>query len=260
MKKDSNMLRMNLQFFAEDGAGEPAPIDATGLDTMLDGMGTDTGVPATEVTPEPEPEPQPEPEPEPGQPTAIQKQEFAFAEMRRTNAQYAALLGKIAQVNGIEYQNTNDLLSKLNDNTITAMAKQQNVPVELLQRIESLQQDSDAFKAQQAQQSAVAGFQKVMTTHGLTEAELQSFARELDAKGVNPFVQQVDIEAEYKLTHFDDIVAKQIDRAVKEALAKSNSADNNSTTPMQQQSPGGTDNKPVSTLDGLNAMLDQMGR
>ena len=54
--------------------------------------------------------------------------------MRVQNAQLLGLLSKIAEA-GIEYTDNNDLL--LNDDSITKLAAKQNVPVELLKRMES---------------------------------------------------------------------------------------------------------------------------
>lgn len=190
--------------------------------------------------------------------SAQDKQNFAFGQMRTQITDLTNLLGRIASANGIEYANNKDLLAKLNDDTISKMAQRQNVPVELLKEVEALRQDSQAFKAQQLRDAAALGFQNLVNTYGLSQQQLQDFAVELDARGKNPFTQNVDLLNEYKVMHFDDIVAAKVDKAVKEALAKSGAADQHSSTPGNKQGSNGGGEEKISTVAGLTSLLDEM--
>lgn len=190
--------------------------------------------------------------------SAQDKQNFAFGQMRTQITELTNLLGKIANANGIEYTNNKDLLEKLNDDAIGKMAQKQNVPVELLREVEALRQDSQAFKAQQLRDAAALGFQNLMNTYGLTQQQLQDFAVELDARGKNPFTQNVDLLSEYKVMHFDEIVASKVEKAVQEALAKSGAADQHSSTPGNKQGSNGGGAEKISTVAGLTSLLDEL--
>lgn len=196
-------------------------------------------------------------EQKPAQPN--NKQEYAFAQMRAQNTQLFGLLSKVAQATGIEFKDNNELLAKLSDDALGKLAKAQNVPVELLKRLEQLEQTDKVHQAEQLRNSALAGFNAVKDAYSLTDDELRGFAAELDAKGKNPFLTTVDLEAEYKLTHFQDIVKKETQRAVEEALKKSNAADKHGSTPNNAQGKPDTGaGEKITTLSGLNSLLNDM--
>ena len=186
------------------------------------------------------------------------KQAHAFAELRQQNAAFKQLLGKLATANGIQYSNEQDLVNAINDDTIAKLAQKQNVPVELLKRMETLEQDSAALQQTRLKDAAFIGFQNVMTQYGLKQEELQAFAKELDEAGKNPFMNKVDLVAEYKTIHFDDILNKRVQAAVQEALTKSNNADVHSSTPNKQVGGGNSTNDKITTVSGLNSLLAEM--
>lgn len=185
-----------------------------------------------------------------------QRRNFAFGQLRQENNELASILGKIAQANGIQYTNTRDLMGKLNDDAISKLAQKQNVPVELLREVDALRAGQQQWQQSQREQVAYAGFQTLMSQYGLSQDDLKAFAVELDGAGRNPFTQDINVVDEYRLRHFDDIVAKRVDTAVKEALAKSSAADSHSSTPGAQQGAGGGEGgQKITTLEGLNNLL-----
>ena len=190
--------------------------------------------------------------------TQEDKRNFAFGKMRTEINQLTELLGKVAKANGVEYSDSKDLVAKLNDDAIQKMAQRQNVPVELLREIETLRQDSEQFKAQQRRDAAAIGFQQVMDTYGLTQEQLKEFAVELDNKGKNPFEQPVDLMAEYKMLHYDDILNAAVKKAVEEALKKDSAANQSSSTPAQQQGGSGGEPQKITTVAGLTALLNDV--
>ena len=251
---------MNLQFFAEggDGSGESGVGDLADLLNQMDnGTGTEQTTDTTETT-EQEGSQQEEQVQE-QEPPKQNKQEYAFAQMRSQNSQLLGLVSKIAQAAGIEYKDNNELLAKLNDDAIGKIAAKQNVPVELLKRMEMLEQHSQAYQAEQLKSAALIGFQKLKTEHNLSDAELQEFAQKLDADGKNPFVMQMDLEAEYKLRYFDQIQEKKIKAAVEAALKKSSAADNHGSKPSNANGkPDTGKEEKISTVSGLNSLLSGM--
>lgn len=256
----------NLQFFADGEGdaenGEPVASDSDELNKILNQMGEsnaegDEGDADSADAPESE-----KPSPADNKPQAKSQNDkaaHAFAQMRIQNNQLLTLLSKIAKATGIEYTDTNDLLAKLDDDSITKIAAKQNVPVELLKRMEQLEQRELMAQREKLQQAAFLGFQKVKDTYDLTEDELRAFALELDEAGKNPFEQHIDLVTEYKLTHFDDIVTKKVNAAVQAALAKSSAADKHSSKPNNANGkPDSGKPEKISTIAGLNSILKDM--
>lgn len=258
-------MSYNLQFFA-DGEGdaedvEPVGSDSDELNKLLTqiGEGSAEGDADSADAPEGEEEESPPADDKPQTKPQDDKATHAFAQMRIQNNRLLTLLSKIAKATGIEYTDTNDLLAKLDDDSITKLAAKQNVPVELLKRMEQLEQRDLIAQQEKLQQAAFLGFQKVKDTYDLTEDELRAFALELDAAGKNPFEQPIDLVTEYKLTHFDDIVTKKANAAVQAALAKSSAADKHSSKPNSANGkPDSGKPDKISTIAGLNSILKDM--
>lgn len=247
---------------SEEGGDEPSGMDA--LNDLLDKM--DAGTPPetppagddTQGKDDQTQPPESEDNNQPTQPSAEDKRNFAFGKMRTEINQLTELLGKVAKANGVDYTDSKDLVAKLNDDAIQKMAQKQNVPVELLQEIETLRRDSEQFKAQQRRDAAAIGFQKVMDTYGLTQDQLKDFAVELDQQGKNPFEQNIDLMAEYKILHYDDILKAEVQKAVEEALKKDSAANQSSSTPSQQQGGSGGEQQKITTVAGLTALLNDV--
>lgn len=232
------------------------------LNDLLDKMEAgETPEKPSEETPADDKEAQPnesEGTQQPQQPTAEDKRNYAFGKMRTEITQLTELLGKVAKANGVEYTDSKDLVAKLSDDAIQKMAQRQNVPVEILQELEALRQDSEQLKAQQRRDAAAIGFQQVMDTYNLTQDQLKQFAVELDNQGKNPFEQPIDLLAEYKIMHYDDILQAAVKSAVEEALKKDSAANQSSSTPAQQQGGNGGDNQKITTIAGLTALLNDV--
>lgn len=228
--------------------------DVVVLDNLLEEMDDDAGSEG-----EPEPEPEDDPAPAPVKPVVQDKTNFAFGKLRTENKAMAEILEKVAKAQGLEYNGLEDLLPKLKEDSFDKLSKKQGVPVELLKELDELRQDRLVYREQAAQISAENGFKTLMEEHDLTVEELQAFATELDSKGLNPFVKHdVNIVEQYKILHYDEVMQKKIDKAVQEALSKSNAADSHSSTPSSKKGKPPVSEEPITTLKGLNDLLDKM--
>lgn len=255
--KKKHVLPYHLQFFAE---GEEGTYSVDDLNTLLDTMDSATDPQTPPTTEEPpaaeEPPTQEEPPAQQQQPSP-DKQAYAFAQLRAQSTQYRNLLEKLAKATGIEYTNETDLVAKLSDDAINKLAAKQQVPATMLKEMDELRQIRELFTAQQLQQKAALGFQTVKTNYSLTDKELQDFVVELQTAGKNPFLQEIDLEKEYKSLHLEDIVTKRVKAEVEAALKKNEAADKHSSTPSKQSgSQGAGDPTKIDTMDGLNALLN----
>lgn len=188
------------------------------------------GEPAPPGDPAPtDPKPaDPEPEPKP-EPTPANK---AFAEMRVKTQKYEKTLKSLGNLLGAQDVNDPDaILNLVQEKVLQAQAKQQNIPVELLQKLDLLEAESQARQKDALTQQALIGFQNVKNQFGLDDKGLDAFADELAQKGINPFAQQIDLVRVYRDFHFQDIIAKEVQKAVEAERQRALKAATESTTP-----------------------------
>lgn len=168
----------------------------------------------------------------PLEPKADKRASAAFAQMRVQNKKYETMFKSLASVLGV--QDTSDpdkLIKALNGKLVEAQAKQQNIPVDVLQRLQKLEEENQTYTAEQLKRTAYIGFQKVKDEHQLSDAELNSFADSLIADGLNPFEQPVDLLAEYRLRNFEKLLKAAEARGVKQEMERAAKAAAQSSTP-----------------------------
>lgn len=181
---------------------------------------------------------------------------YAFQQMRQQNQALLETLQGIAKSRNIQYTDTTDLLAKLNDASTAQQAKDQNVPVALLQEIQALRRQTEQFTAQQNQTRLTNQFSQLMNDYKLSKNDLTSFVDELAAQGVDPM--KVDLVKEYKTLHQDDIISALVDARVEELLKRSRQADSNASTPDTATggSAGNQDGESrITTVAALDAAL-----
>lgn len=178
-----------------------------------------------------------------------------FAKLRIANRELTTLLGKLATANGIEYNNTRELITKLNDSALEQIASKSKVPVELLREIETLRNDSMMLKQQQSQSRLEQGFKTLLDDYNLDEKQLRAFCTEVDNAGIDVSQPGFDIVNYYKTTHIDDIIDARVQAAVTAAL-NGDSTNNHSTAPVRKRggSTGGGKEK-INTVAALDTLL-----
>ena len=221
---------------ADPAPANPAPADPTPAPTD----------PNPNPTPAPaEPNPNPTPAPAPAEPTPptepiipLQQRQAqeAFASMRIQNKQMNETLKGVAALLEIEGAVEPDaLMNALQTKILENQAKAQNVPVELLQRLQTQEQQLAQFTAQQRQRNIETGFATIKETYKLDAAQMSKFAEDLIANGLNPFVQDIDLNKAYRDMHFDEIVAAKAQEAVLAEQARAAAAAANGSNPGNQQ-------------------------
>lgn len=180
-------------------------------------------------------------------PDQAQQQQQAFIHMRQQTKRQTDMLKGVASLLGIEHLDPNDegqLMTALQAKITANQAQQQNVPVEVLTRLQTLEAQNQQYEAAQHERDMSVGFQRVMDTFKLDQTALNKFAADLVNSGKNPMTQQLDMVREYRLMHMDEIVAQATRDAVTAEQARAAKASNQSTTPSNQtghQTSGGPD-------------------
>lgn len=150
--------------------------------------------------------------------TKQSKQNYAFAEQRlqiKQNEKFMRSLGKLIGFD--DSASIEDIQNKIKEVLIEKEAKDNNISVELAQRLdraEELIQENDRIKLEKKVQE---DFSDLIDKHNLDEEAINEFTTYLLDNGKNPLVDRnVDIESEYLKLHYQDMV----DQAVADALAK----------------------------------------
>lgn len=170
-------------------------------------------------------------------PDQAQQQQQAFIHMRQQNKRQADMLKGVASLLGLEHLNPADegqLMTALQEKITANQAQQQNVPVEVLTRLQTLEAQNQQYEAAQRERDMTVGFQRVKDAFKLDQAALNQFAADLVNSGKNPITQQVDMVREYKLLHMDELVEQARRDAVAAEQARAAKASNQSTTPSNQ--------------------------
>ena len=179
---------------------------------------------------------------EPGY-SAQDKQARAFAQMRIQNSQMKQTLQSLAQLVGLDANNLDGVSKAVQDKLLQNQAKQQNLPPEVLGRLQALERQNN-------EREAYLGFQKVKDSFNLTDAELSEFADSLIANGLNPFAQHVDLYNEYIVNNYDKLIEKAKQDGIREEAERAAKAAKQSTVP------GNKSGKDKGLPDKINTMQD----
>lgn len=188
---------------------------------------------------------------------AQEKQSKAFAQMRVQLGQQSKLINGIAQLLGIPANTPpQELYNGLQQRLIEAQAKQQNVPPQLLSRLNYLEDMTQNYARQNLEQQAYKGFADVKAQFKLTDEQVNAFADELTAQGINPFIAPVDLVTQYKLKHFDELIKNAREEGIQSEVSRAAKATQNSTTPDGKT--GGKVEEPskVNSLRELDSWLN----
>lgn len=159
------------------------------------------------------------------------KAQNAFAKMRVQNKQYEDALKAVGKILGLEGKGTDELLAGIQEAALKGEAKKTNVPETVLKELTELRNKVNHSEAQQIEQAAIVGFQKVKDNFSLSQKDLVNFANSLQQDGVNPFSQHIDLEKEYISRNYKALLAKAKEEGMKAEAERSTKAQTKSTTP-----------------------------
>lgn len=189
------------------------------------------------------------------------KRDSAFAQMRIQNKELSDLIMNLAKATGQTPKNMAEAQAMLNEGLTKVVAKNRNIPEDVLREMEADKKRLAELEQTQAKQNAIAGFQQVKDTFQLSRNDVNEFADKLIEKKINPYEQSVNLVEQYKLIYFDKLIANAKEQGVQEERARSLKAQNNSTTPTNQNGLSettGDQGKPIKTVADLDALLNSL--
>lgn len=191
-------------------------------------------------------------------PVKVDKQAEAFARMRIENKRNASMLQNIAKVLGVQATDQDSIIDALNEKVVAAQAKQQGVPQEVLQRMQTLEEQVKNYTEMETKKNAYLGFQRVKDAFSLDNDAVSAFADSLIADGLNPFEQELDLEALYLKKNYKTLVQKAIEQGVQQEAARAAKANKSSTVPNQDKGEDANDGgEKVTSVHDLSVWLDK---
>jgi K+-transporting ATPase c subunit len=218
------LLDLDLQLFAD---GE----DDLDLDSMMAEFETewndeddDTEV-ETETEVEPEPEQtddeteQEQENPNPNDEDA-DKRNRAFADLRRQadeNKKYADFISRLAQDSGVSPE---EILNRYQERQLEAEAEQQNVPVDVLKRLNTLEQENNFTKEQLRAERMETQIESVKSKYGADDNAIRAAFEEMFDSGIDPRItDNVNFEKFYRAANLESIIQKEVENARQKDLA-----------------------------------------
>lgn len=224
----------------------------------------DLGVTLAPPTPAPEPdvpEPEPDTESKPASNTEDlfqqAKENKAFADLRIQNKQYSNFIGRLAGALNIQSTDPNTIMESLQSALLAKEAETQKIPVEVLERMQRLEQQTQVYQDNELKQGALLGFNAVKEQFKLSDEAVTEFAKQLNEQGLNPFTQKMDLITQYKILNFDKLIADAEQRGIKQESSRADKVAQHSTHPGNTTGSSNAQNTNLSSVTALNDFLDK---
>lgn len=190
------------------------------------------------------------------------KQNKAFAEMRIQNKEYEQFLLQMAKVAKLDVKTAKEAKDVLAARLQQTEAKQKQMDPQVLAELEESRKQIAELQQSRVREKAIAGFAQLKTLHGLSDNDLNDFADTLVAQKKNPFEQEMDLVAEYRLANFDKLMEKAREEGRLAEIARSTKAQQSGSNPGTQRSTptntGGSE-KSIKTPEDLDALFKELG-
>jgi hypothetical protein len=142
-----------------------------------------------------------------------QKRNQAFADMRRQAQEakkYQDFVARLAEQNGIS---PDDVLARFEERRLEEEAEKQQVPVEVLKRLQTLEQENTSAKEQLFADRFNTQVESVIQKHGATEDEIRSTFQYAVDNGIDFKNTTMTFEAVHRMAHLDTIITKEVEKA-----------------------------------------------
>ena len=192
------------------------------------------------------------------------KQAEIFYNMRQEQKAHKAFIQTLGKALGIDSKaDEQTIMSTIQDMIIQKEAKDNNIPVELLEKINKLENALQANESEKYEVQIQEDLAALGEKFDLDQDAMEEFLFALAENGKNPLeVQGIDLEAEYLKMHYEDLITKAKDDAVRseEERKKKIEKSGSSGTPSKKGSKAGDGEKPeITSIKDLDAFFDSLG-
>jgi hypothetical protein len=195
--------------------------------------------------------------------TKDSKQSEAFARMRIENAQLKRTLDSIAKGLGLpDNLPTEQKTAKIAEVIQTAQSKQTGVPLEIIQRLEALEQENNSFKSKDVELYNTETFATIKTKFGVDDNDIEQFKKDLAENNFDYEHSKQPLESIFMTFYFDSLVERRMKADEAKEEKRKEKAEKHSTSPSDGKGKSndvGKDNKidSVSALDDLLAPYEK---
>jgi hypothetical protein len=148
------------------------------------------------------------------------KRNRAFADLRRQadeNKKYADFISRLAQDSGVSPE---EILNRYQERQLEAEAEQQNVPVDVLKRLNTLEQENNFTKEQLRAERMETQIESVKSKYGADDNAIRAAFEEMFDSGIDPRVtDNVNFEKFYRAANLESIIQKEVENARQKDLA-----------------------------------------
>jgi hypothetical protein len=188
------------------------------------------------------------------------KRNRAFADLRRQadeNKKYADFISRLAQDSGVSPE---EILNRYQERQLEAEAEQQNVPVDVLKRLNTLEQENNFTKEQLRAERMETQIESVKSKYGADDNAIRAAFEEMLDSGIDPRVtDNVNFEKFYRAANLESIIQKEVENARQKDLAnkkqRQTSAAIGNGTSVSPSSDGLSDDEFDEILKGLDIRL-----
>lgn len=188
------------------------------------------------------------------------KSNHAFAQMRVQNKELQNTINQIAGALGLDSQGMTpqEVLSSINETAIAAQAQAQKIPVEILARLNELEQNNNMFIQDRRQAAAREELNVIADKYGADRQALTDFVNALDEDGVNFLTDDVDLEAEYLKRNFNAIIEHSVQAALENEAKRTSKAQVHSSQPSDTNGGGAASPDKINTVGALDAFFNSL--
>lgn len=154
--------------------------------------------------------------------TEEQKRNASFAQLRRERdeaTKQAAFLQKLADENGMTVE---EIVQRYEDARLEEESEEQNVPVEVLQRLKQLESENESIKSQNFTAKFNAEVESTIEKYKASEEDVKKTFEYAYENGLSDLLKagNLSFEAAHKLAHTDAMIEKQVQNALQDNLTK----------------------------------------
>jgi K+-transporting ATPase c subunit len=148
------------------------------------------------------------------------KRNQAFQTLRQQveeNKKYADFISRLAQDSGVSPE---EILNRYQERQLEAEAEQQNVPVDVLKRLNTLEQENSTTKEQLRAERMETQIESVKAKYGADDNAIRAAFEEMLDSGIDPRVtDNVNFEKFYRAANVESIIQKEVENARQKDLA-----------------------------------------
>jgi hypothetical protein len=188
------------------------------------------------------------------------KRNQAFQTLRQQveeNKKYADFINRLAQDSGVSPE---EILNRYQERQLEAEAEQQNVPVDVLKRLNTLEQENSTTKEQLRAERMETQIESVKAKYGADDNAIRAAFEEMLDSGIDPRVtDNVNFEKFYRAANLESIIQKEVENARQKDLAnkkqRQTSAAIGNGTSVSPSSDGLSDDEFDEILKGMDIRL-----